>query len=178
MTDESVLVILHEPEDDSPDPILTSQIWTQRHLVTLGRIVEVSAANENRLRILLGRALQIDRDSAHATAAYVDALFLGLRMPELNRRLCALATLDAMPEWLPSAVAWSKAASAAAEQRDALLHRPPALMVTEQGFRVGMSPARRTQEFELLDKQAMDVLRALVECENTSREVFDASGDQ
>jgi hypothetical protein len=77
-----------------------------------------------------------------------------------------------------AAVAWSKAASAAAEQRGALLHRPPALMLTDHGFRVGMSPARRTQEFGLLDKQAMDVLRALVECENASREVFDASGEQ
>jgi hypothetical protein len=166
MTENDSLIILHGPEDDPPDPILSSQIWTQRHLVTLGRIVEVSAANENILRILLGRALQIDRGSAHETAAQVDALFLGLRLPELHRRLCALAALEGMPDWLPSAVAWSKAAVAAAEQRDGLLHRPPALLLTQDGFRVGMSPARRTQEFELLDEQ------------EASREVFAASGGE
>ena len=159
-----LLVLAVTPEDverqPSDEELLRSGVWSEEHLVTLGRIVEEAASNESLLRTILGRALRLP-DGGYARQRYAEALFLGSRVPDMVKKLKAVADLYGVPDWMPDAVAWATSAHKADLRRNELLHRPPAFVVTAGEWRPGMSPARRTQEAEILTSQALDVLREL-----------------
>jgi len=140
--------------------LLRSGIWSEEHLITLGRIVEESAGNEATVRQMLGLALRLP-DGSSATQRYAEVVFLGARVRDLAGKLRALVPLDGAPPWLQEAVSWADTAAKADEQRNQLLHRPPAFIDTAVGLQPGMSPARRSQSPEILAAQAINVLREL-----------------
>jgi hypothetical protein len=71
--------------DDERAHLFQSRTWSAEHLLALGRIVEVSASIEDRMRRLLGSALQIPQ-SGLGRRDYTSAAFLGVRASELTRR--------------------------------------------------------------------------------------------
>lgn len=151
--------------DDERAHLFQSRTWSAEHLLALGRIVEVSASIEDRMRRLLGSALQIPQ-SGLGRRDYTSAAFLGVRASELTRRLKTLATMDGVPEWVPAAAEWALRAHKAIERRDALVHRAPVIIMGgSDGPKPGLGRARWTQEHETLDQQALDLLRQLVELE-------------
>ena len=148
----------HQPTDEA---LLRSGIWSEQHLITLGRIVEKSAGNEAIVRRLLGLGLRLP-DGGLATQRYAEAIFLGLRVRGLADKLRAIVPLDGAPPWVPEAARWADSAAKADEKRNQLLHRPPAFIIGRAvGPQPGMSPARRSQSPEILDAQAISVLRDL-----------------
>ena len=66
----------HQPTDAE---LLKSGIWSEKYLITLGRIVEKSAGNEAMVRRLLGLGLRLP-DGGLATQRYAEAIFLGARV--------------------------------------------------------------------------------------------------
>lgn len=146
-----------QPTDDE---LLVSGAWSEEHLITLGRIIEVSAGNEAAVRAMLGRALGLP-DGSFANQRYADAVFLGTRVKDMATKLAAIAELEGAAEWLPAAARWAKAAANADERRNQLVHRSPALFSTDSGWLPGMSASRRSQTAEVLTAQALDVLREL-----------------
>ncbi len=150
---------------DDREALLRSSTWTPEHLVVLGRLAEESASIEWWARAMLEHALNLPGEAAAA-------LFLGSRMPELSRRLKALADTTTAAEWLEEAADWAKRAASAVGKRDELLHRAPTIIgvPTREHVRRGMRPARRNQVLEEIGDQVIDALRELVA---VRREAFD-----
>lgn len=146
--------------EPTAEELLVSRVWSEEHLIILGRIVELSSEIEVTCRRLLGRALAIP-ESGLGSRQYTDAVFLGSRVKDLAARLKALSETEGVPAWLVDAASWAKRASNAEQRRDALLHRPAVLVMGGESPRPGLSRARRSQEVEVLTTQASDLLREL-----------------
>lgn len=151
--------------------LLVSSVWSEEHLIVLGRIIEISIQNEGRCRQLLGRALGLP-ESALEKGQYTDAVFLGSRLNDLDRRLKNLSKMDGVPTWMPAAIDWTDRAAKADKRRDALVHRPPAIILGRTGPRPALSPARNSQQVEELTTQAWELLRDLAKVSRDSFEIL------
>ena len=153
----AALVLALTAEDLQRQPtdagLLKSGVWSEEHLITLGRIVEESAGNEAKVRRLLGLALRLP-DGGLANQHYAEAIFLGARVRDLAGKLCALAPLDGAPPWVQAAAIWADTAAKADEKRKQLLHSPPEFIGGSAVGQPGMSPVRRSQRPEVLATQA------------------------
>lgn len=138
-------------ETESP---LHSSVWTDEHLLALGRLVELSARLEFFARQLLAQAASLPSGTA-------EALFIGSPMSKLKRQLQALATVEGAPTWAPRAADWVRRAASAVEVRDSIVHRPPAFVMHDGEWRPAMLPSRRSQETETIDDQIVPLLRQM-----------------
>ena len=124
----AALVLALTAEDLQRQPtdagLLKSGVWSERHLIAPGRIVEESAGNEAKVRRLLGLALRLP-DGGLANQRYAEAIFLVARVRDLAGELCALAPQDGAPPWVQAAAIWADTTAKADEKRNQLLHRPP-----------------------------------------------------
>ncbi len=162
-------------DESELEALLTSRVWDRQYTLALGRIVELTAANEALMRALLGRALRIPQSNL-GRHQYTHAAFVGVRTAELARRLRGLAELDGVSPWVTGAADWARRAAAASERRDALVHREPIFIATgSAGMVAGLGPARRNQVAEPLDDQAIGLLRDLVRLDAEGLQVAIAS---
>lgn len=157
--------------------LLQSPVWDHRHLLALGRILEVTASNDATLLALLGRALGLPATS-FPSRDLAAAAFLGLRAGQLSDSLSAVAAIPDSPEWVRDAAAWGKRVASATRRRDQMVHRSPVLVMNAPGGpRPGLGRARRNQGYEVLDRQAVDLLSDLVDLHEEGLILVGRSGD-